>query len=107
MENIYAAMLLHKAGKQINEETVTAVLTAAGVTVDQVQVKALVASLSEVNIDEAIKAAPAMMAAAPVAAAGAAESKPAAAAPEDKKKKAEEEKAKEEAALEGLGALFG
>jgi len=106
MENIYAAMLLHKAGKQINEETVTAVLTAAGVTVDPVQVKALVASLSEVNIDEALKAAPTMMAAAPVAAAGAAESKPAA-APEDKKKKAEDEKAKEEAALEGLGALFG
>jgi len=107
MENIYAAMLLHKAGKQINEETVTAVLTAAGVTVDPVQVKALVASLSEVNIDEALKAAPTMMAAAPIAAAGAAEQKPAAAAPEDKKKKADEEKAKEEAALEGLGALFG
>ena len=107
MENIYAAMLLHKAGKEINEETVTAVLTAAGLKVDAVQVKALVASLSEVNIDEAIKAAPTMMAAAPVAAAGAAEQKPAAAAPEDKKKKAEEEKAKEEAALEGLGALFG
>jgi large subunit ribosomal protein L12 len=106
MENIYAAMLLHKAGKEINEETVTAVLTAAGLKVDAVQVKALVASLSEVNIDEAIKAAPTMMAAAPVAAAGA-EAKPAAAAPEDKKKKAEEEKAKEEAALEGLGALFG
>ena len=105
MENIYAAMLLHKASKEINETTVTAVLTAAGVTVDAVQVKALVASLSEVNIEEAIKAAPAMMAAVPVAAAGAAESKPA--APEDKKKKAEEEKAKEEAALEGLGALFG
>ncbi len=107
MENIYAAMLLHKAGKEINEETVTAVLTAAGLTVDQVQVKALVASLSEVNIDEAIKAAPTMMAAAPVAAAGSEDKKPAAAAPEDKKKKAEEEKAKEEAALEGLGALFG
>jgi large subunit ribosomal protein L12 len=108
MENIYAAMLLHKAGKEINEGTVTAVLNAAGVTVDQVQVKALVASLSEVNIDEAIKAAPTMMAAAPVAAAGVPEEKkPAAAPPEDKKKKAEEEKAKEEAALEGLGALFG
>jgi large subunit ribosomal protein L12 len=106
MENIYAAMLLHKAGKEINEESVTKVLTAAGVTVDAVQVKALVASLSEVNIDEAIKAAPTMMAAAPIAA-PAGESKPAAAAPEDKKKKAEEEKAKEEAALEGLGALFG
>jgi large subunit ribosomal protein L12 len=109
MENIYAAMLLHKAGKEINEDSVTNVLNAAGITVDPVQVKALVASLSEVNIDEAIKAAPTMMAAAPVAtpAGGTAEQKPAAAAPEDKKKKAEEEKAKEEAALEGLGALFG
>ncbi|HEX7483501.1 MAG TPA: 50S ribosomal protein P1 [Candidatus Bathyarchaeia archaeon] len=105
MENIYAAMLLHKAGKEINEESVTKVLTAAGVTVDPIQVKALVASLSEVNIEEAIKAAPTMMAAAPIAPAG--EAKPAAAAPEDKKKKAEEEKAKEDAALEGLGALFG
>ena len=105
MENIYAAMLLHKAGKEINEASVTKVLEAAGVTVDAIQVKALVASLSEVNIDEAIKAAPAMMAAAPVAA-PAAEAK-SAAAPEDKKKKAEEEKAKEDAALEGLGALFG
>ena len=105
MENIYAAMLLHKAGKEINEDSVTKVLAAAGLTVDPIQVKALVASLSEVNIDEAIKAAPTMMAAAPVAApAGAA---PTAAPPEDKKKKAEEEKAKEEAALEGLGALFG
>jgi large subunit ribosomal protein L12 len=75
-------------------------------TVDSVRVKALIASLSEVNIDEAIKAAPTMMAAAPAApaAAPAAEQKP---KEEDKKKKAEEEKAKEDAALEGLGALFG
>ena len=106
MENIYAAMLLHKAGKEINEDTVKNVLTAAGINVDPVQVKALVASLSEVNIDEAIKSAPTMMAApaAPAAAAPAAEQKP---KEEDKKKKAEEDKAKEEAALEGLGALFG
>ena len=107
MENIYAAMLLHKAGKEINEEAVTNVLTAAGITVDPVQVKALVASLSEVNIDEAIKSAPTMMAApavAQAAAAPAAETKP---KEEDKKKKAEEDKAKEDAALEGLGALFG
>jgi large subunit ribosomal protein L12 len=105
MENVYAAMLLHKAGKEINEENVTNVLTAAGITVDAVQVKALVSSLSEVNIDEAIKAAPTMMAAAPAPAAStpATEEKP----KEDKKKKAEEEKAKEDAALEGLGALFG
>jgi large subunit ribosomal protein L12 len=105
MENVYAAMLLHKAGKEINEENVTNVLTAAGITVAAVQVKALVASLSEVDIDEAIKAAPTMMAAAPApVAAPAAEQKP---KEEDKKKKAEEDKAKEDAALEGLGALFG
>ena len=105
MENVYAAMLLHKAGKEISEENVTNVLTAAGITADVVQVKALVASLSEVDIDEAIKAAPTMMAAAPAAtAAPATEEKPEV---EDKKKKAEEEKAKEDAALEGLGALFG
>jgi len=107
MEYVYAAMLLHKAGKEINEKSVSDVLTAAGIKVDAVRVKALVASLSEVNIDEAIKAAPTMMAAAPVApvaAAPAAEQKP---KEEDKKKKAEEEKAKEDAALEGLGALFG
>jgi large subunit ribosomal protein L12 len=107
MEYVYAAMLLHKAGKEINEESVSNVLTAAGITVDAVRVKALVASLNEVNIDEAIKSAPTMMAA-PVAAqapsAPAAETKP---KEEDKKKKAEEEKAKEDAALEGLGALFG
>ena len=71
MENVYAAMLLHKAEKEINEENVTNVLTAAGITVDAVQIKALVASLSEVDIDEAIKAAPTMMAAAPAAPAAA------------------------------------
>lgn len=106
MENIYAAMLLHKAGKEINEQSVTTVLTAAGITVETVQIKALIAALSEVNIEEAIKSAPTMMAA-PAAPAGAAPTTPAAAPPEDKKKKAEEDKAKEEAALEGLGALFG
>ncbi|MCD6431769.1 50S ribosomal protein P1 [Candidatus Bathyarchaeota archaeon] len=107
MEYIYAAMLLHKAGKDINEENLTQVLTAAGINPDAVRVKAVVASLAEVDIDEAIKSAPTMMAApaAPVAVAPAAEeAKP---KEEEKKKKEEEEKKKEEEALEGLGALFG
>jgi large subunit ribosomal protein L12 len=107
MEYVYAAMLLHKAGKEINEQNLSQVLTAAGINADAVRVKALVASLAEVKIDEAIKSAPTMMAApataAPAATAPAAEAKP----KEDEKKKKEEEKAKEEAALEGLGALFG
>ena len=103
MEYVYAAMLLHKAEKPINEENLTQVLKVAGVNVDPVRVKALVASLDEVDIDEAIKSQPAltpMMA--PSVTAPTAEEKPA----EEKEKKKEEEK-KEEAALEGLGALFG
>jgi large subunit ribosomal protein L12 len=106
MEYIYAAMLLHKAGKKINEKNLSQVLKAAGINADAARVKALMASLAEVDIDEAIKTAPTMMAtpAAPAAAAPEAEAKP---AKEEKKKKEEEEKEKEEAALEGLGALFG
>jgi large subunit ribosomal protein L12 len=102
MEYVYAAMLLHKAGKEINEKNVSEVLTAAGVNADAARVKALVASIAEVDIDEAIKTAPAMMAAAPA---------PAAPAPAKKEEKPEEEEEdeskKEEAAMEGLGALFG
>ena len=103
MEYVYAAMLLHKAGKEINEKSMSKLLTAAGVKADTVRVKALVASLAEVDIDEAIKTAPAMMTAAPVAAAPAKEEKPA----EKEKKDEEEESKKEEAAMEGLGSLFG
>jgi len=109
MEYVYAAMLLHKAGKPVDEKGLTEVLTAAGINADPIKVKALVASLAEVNIDEAIKSSPAMMmpaaAAAPAATASTA---PTAAKPgEEKKKKEEEEKKREEAAVEGLGALFG
>ncbi len=108
MEYVYAALLLHNAGKPVNEENLTKLLNAAGVNADPVRVKALVASLEGVNIDEAIKTAPTMMAAAPVAAAAApaaGEAKPE--AKKEEKKTEEEEKKKEEAALEGLGALFG
>jgi large subunit ribosomal protein L12 len=103
MEYVYAAMLLHKAGKEINEKQVSEVLTAAGISVDAVRVKALVASIAEVDIEEAIKSAPAMMAAAPaqVAAAPAEEEKPA------EEEEEEDQTKKEEEAMEGLGALFG
>ena len=52
MEYVYAAMLLHKAGKEINEKNVSEVLTAAGVNADAARVKALVASIAEVDIEE-------------------------------------------------------
>jgi len=108
MEYVYAAMLLHKAGKPIDEKSLTDVLTAAGINADPIRVKALVASLSEVNIDEAIKSSPAFMPAVAAAPATASPTTPTAAKPgEEKKKKEEEEKKREEAAVEGLGALFG
>ena len=103
MEYVYAAMLLHKAGKEINEKNVSEVLTAAGVNAESVRVKALVASLAEVDIDEAIKTAPAMMAAAPAPAA----TEPAKKEEKTEEEEEEEESKKEEAAMEGLGALFG
>jgi large subunit ribosomal protein L12 len=105
MEYVYAAMLLHKAGKEVNEAHVKKVLEAAGVHPDEARVKALVASLAGVNIKEAIEKAATPVA---VAAAPAASTSGSAAAPkEDTKKKAEEEKKTEEAAAAGLGALFG
>ncbi|UCE43395.1 MAG: 50S ribosomal protein P1 [Candidatus Bathyarchaeota archaeon] len=104
MEYVYAAMLLHKAGKEIDEKSLTNILTAAGINTDPIRVKALIASLAEVDIDEAIKSSPALMTAAPTAApAPATEEKPA----KEKEKTEEEKKEKEEAAMEGLGALFG
>jgi large subunit ribosomal protein L12 len=96
---MYAALLLHKAGKPVNEDNLTTVVKAAGVEVDAVKAKALASALSEVNIDEALKNASAMAVAAPVAAAA-----PAAAKAEEKPK---EEEKKEEEALAGLASLFG
>jgi large subunit ribosomal protein L12 len=101
MEYVYAALLLHSAGGKITEDSVKKVLTAAGVKTDEPRVKALVAALSEIKIDDALKAAQAMPAAAAPAAAAPAEGK------KEKKEGAEEEKKKGEEALAGLGALFG
>ena len=56
MEYVFAALLLHKLNKDITEDNVVNVIKATGVTPDQVKVKALVAALSEVNIEEALKA---------------------------------------------------
>ena len=101
MEYVYAAMLLHKAGKEINEDSVSNVLKAAGIAADTVRVKAIVASLSEVDIEEAIKSAPAMMAAPATTQTTAKEE------PKKEEKKPEDDKEKDDASLEALGALFG
>ena len=96
MEYIYAAMLLHKAGKQITEEQIKKVLEAAGVGADSARIKALVASLEGINIDEAVKKSVAMP-----AASASAEKK------EEKAEEKKEDKKSEESAAAGLGSLFG
>lgn len=103
MEYVYAALLLNAAEKEINEENVAAILSAAGVDADDARVKALIASLEDVDIEEAIATA---AVAAPAAGAAAA---PAAAEEEEveEEEEEEEEEAEEEAAAAGLGALFG
>ena len=106
MEYVYAALLLHRLKQNITEDSVKNVVKAAGVTPDDVRVKALVAALGEVNIEEALKAAPVAAAAtaAPAAGGGAAAAGGEAPAKEEEEKKEEK---KEEEALEGLSSLFG
>ena len=103
MEYVYAALMLHKLKKDITEENLTAVVKASGGEVNEAQVKSLVASLADVNIEEAIKAAPVAVAAAPAAA-------PAAGGEGKKEDKKDDEAASaksEEQAMEGLSSLFG
>lgn len=94
---VYGALLLHSAGKPVDEASLKKVVEAAGEKAEEAQVKALVSSLEGVNIDEAIKGA-AVAVAAPAAAS---------AAPAAEKKSEDEEKKKAEEAVAGLGSLFG
>ena len=104
MEYVYAALLLHKLQKEVNEANVSSVVKASGAEVNEAQVKALVAALSDVNIDDAIKAAPVAVAAAPAAA-----DAPAAGGEEkaEKNEKKADDGKSEEQAMEGLSSLFG
>lgn len=106
MEYVYAAMLLHKANQTIDENGIKKVLEAAGVEPDESRVKALVAALDGVDIEQAIKEAAVAPAPAAVAASeGQSEEKK---DDDDKEEKSEEEEKKsEEEAAAGLGALFG
>ena len=105
MEYVYAALLLHRLKQNITEDSVKNVVKAAGANPDEVRVKALVAALSEVNIEEALKAAPVALAAGAPAATGAGPAASSGAPAKEEEEKKEEKK--EEEALEGLSSLFG
>ncbi len=96
MEYIYAALLLHKLGKEVNEDTIRSVVAATGSEVDDSKVKSLVASLKGVDIASELENAN-LVSATPSAAP----------ASEEKKEEAPKKEEKKEAAAEGLSALFG
>lgn len=94
MQEVYAALMLHDAKQPINEDNIKKVLNSIGSSVEESKIKALVASLEGVNIDDAMKQAAVVAAPAPT---------------EEKKeeKKAEDEEKKADEAAAGLSALFG
>ncbi len=96
MEYVYAALLLHKLGKSVDEAGLKAVIEAAGASFDEAKAKTLIASLAGVDIEKELANA-SVMAAAPAAGS----------APAAEAKKEEKEEVKTEAAAEGLSALFG
>lgn len=98
MEYIYAALLLHKLGKEVTEDAVKSVVAATGATVDNDKVKSLVASLKDVDISSELANASL------VSAAPASGSAPAAA---EKKEEEAPKEEKKEAAADGLASLFG
>ena len=100
MEYIYAALMLHKAGKKVDSEGIKKVVEAAGIQPNEAKIKALVASLDGVDIGKTLEEAKARPAALPVPAADAAGKQ------EVKKEAKEEKEEKKEEAAEGLSALF-
>jgi len=93
MEYIYAALMLHRLGKGINEENLKNVVKAAGGTADESKIKTLIASLKDVDIEKELEKAVVATAAAP--------------AQGQTAKPAEKKEEKVEEAAEGLSSLFG
>ncbi len=104
---IHAALALYYAGQDINEENLKKVIEALGLPVDEAKIKMLVASLSEINLEEVVKSAVAAPVAVAAAAPAAAPAEEAAESKEEEKKEEEEEKEPEVDISEGLGGLFG
>ncbi len=112
MEYVYAALILNESGEEINEDNLTDVLDAAGVDVEESRVKALIAALEDVDIDEAVEEAAAVP-----ATGGATTTEAAEPADDGDDEEADEDEAADEeddgddeddeASGEGLGELFG
>ena len=99
---LYSALLLHKTGKEINESNIKKVVEAAGSSADDGKIKALVAALHGVNIDEVIKNALAAQVSVTAPVPSGEEKPKAKEGPSEADKKKDEEQASA-----GLASLFG
>lgn len=97
MEYIYAALLLHKLGKEINEDNFKKILASVNAEVNESKIKNLIASLKDVDIEKELENA-IVMNAGPQNTGSETENQPDKEAPK---------KDHTEAAAEGLSALFG
>ena len=116
MEYVYAALILNETDEEINEDNLTDVLEAAGADVEDSRMKALVAALEDVDIEEAVDQAAAVPAGGAGGAGGTAPGGAGGEADADEAEEADEEEAEEaepdddeddDAGGEGLGELFG
>jgi len=96
MEYVYAALLLHKLGKKINDESLSKVISSTGVEVDDGKVKLLSNALKDVDIDKELENALTLASGPMQTSAG-----------ERREEKKEEKKEEVNAAAEGLSSLFG
>ncbi|MEM7823525.1 MAG: 50S ribosomal protein L12 [Candidatus Aenigmatarchaeota archaeon] len=92
MIEVYAALMLHEAKKEITEENIKKVLSSLDINVDEAKIKVLVSALQNINIDEAIKSAAIL---------------PQTIAQPEKKEEEKKEEKKEVDVSAGLAALFG
>ena len=105
MELVYAALTLHEAGKEVNEDNLQEIVDAADLDVEDSEIKALVAALEDVDIEEAMETAVATGGAA-APAAGSSDEAEADESEEEEEEEEEDDDASEEEAAEGLGNLF-
>ena len=105
MEYLHAALVLHSTGKDVTEKGIEAIIKAAGGKPDEAKIKALVATLSSIDIEEAIKGASFMTAVA--SGSSRTEESTAGEVGTGSKDDEEEEEEEEEGDDLGLASLFG
>lgn len=103
MQYLHAALVLHSTGKKVTEKGIEAIIKAAGGKPDESKIKALVATLASIDIEEAIKGVSLMTATVPGASSISESTKDV----KDRSKTEEEEEEEEEGDDLGLSSLFG